>query len=266
MNRRRFASIWLSFLLLIAPLSGRGQTPTPTGSTVTSNWQDGVRQMLARRADAVLKGDKKTFVATMASASEQFREERLTWFERIRSLPLGTYALDVTQDEFSELTRDADRRSHRDEVHVIQVKERIGFNGYDVAPSSEDVFLTVVKTDDGWNVVADDDAEPLALQSNRNIWDFGAVDHIASDGIMVVFHPAQRAAAQRILAMAKGARATVKAQWPVRWREDRIIVNIPATVDELARILQTTFDLSTFVAFAASSVDRRRGWDLIGPR
>jgi hypothetical protein len=42
---------------------------------------------------------------------------------------------------------------------------------------------------------------------------------------------------------------------------------IPSTVDELARILMTTFDLSTFVAFAAVSVDRSAGgWRLTGPR
>lgn len=263
MNRKSLVFALGLVATLIAPVSSGAQgTQTPTSRV----WQDDVREMLARRAQAVVKGDERTFVATMAAAPERFQEERLTWFERIRSLPLGTYALDFTQDEFAELTLEIHRNSYRDEVHVIQVKERIGIKGYDVVPSSEDVFLTVVKTDDGWNVVADDDAEPLALQSNRNIWDFGPIDHIQAGGIMVIFHPAERAAAQRILTMSRAAQATVKRQWPNRWREDRIIVNIPATVSELARILQTTFDLSTFVAFAASSVDRRTGWDLIGSR
>jgi hypothetical protein len=191
------------------------------------------------------------------------------WFERIDALPLGFYALDFTQDEFSELTRDVDRRRHRGEVHVIQVKERIGFRGYDTAPSlaSEDLFLTVEKTDaGGWNVVADDDAEPLALQSNRSLWDFGPVSHVEDDGVMILFHPTERAAAARLLTASKAARATVKSRWPNRWRQDRVIVTIPSTVDELARMLQTTFDLSTFVAFAGSSVDRRSGWGLIGKR
>ena len=38
------------------------------------------------------------------------------------------------------------------EVHVIQVKQRIGFRGYDARPSAEDLFLTVVKGDRGWSV------------------------------------------------------------------------------------------------------------------
>ena len=222
--------------------------------------------MLERRAKAVRDGDEVAFLGTMVGASGEFRRERLDWFRRIRTLPLGDYRLDFTQDEFSELTREADRRAHTGEVHVIQVKERIAFAGYDPAPSSEDLFLTVVKGTNGWQVVSDEDAEPLALQSNRNLWDFGPIDHIESDGIMVVFHPEERAAASRILAASKSARTTVQRLWPIPWREDRIIVMIPKTVSELARILQTTFDLSTFVAFAASSVDRRSGWDLIGAR
>ncbi len=261
------ASLWVIVVVLLAPVwTGSAQTPSPTNS-VTANWQDEVRAMLATRARAVLEGDEQAFLRTMIGAPGSFRSDRLTWFRRIRALPLGAYSLDFSQAEFSELTREADRRDHAGvEVHVVQVKERIGFKGYDVAPSAEDVYLTVVKGKDGWAVVADDDVEGIALQSNRNLWDFGPVDHIEDDGIMVIFHPAERSAASSMLALSKQARATVKRQWPNRWREDRIILNIPSTVNELARILQTTFDLSTFVAFAASSIDRGKGWDLVGPR
>jgi hypothetical protein len=64
----------------------------------------------------------------------------------------------------------------------------------------------------------------------------------------------------------RAARSTVARVWPVPWRQNRIVVMIPSTVEELARILQTTFDLSTFVAFAASSVDRSEDWRLTGTR
>ena len=264
----RRTRIILGGLLLLAvlwsPSAGTAQTPSPTAST--PGWEAEVREMLEARADAVSKGDERAFLATMTEAPDAFREDRSTWFRRLRALPLGHYSLDFTQEEYSELTREADRREWDREVHIIQVKERIGFRGYDVAPSAEDLYLTVVKGSRGWSIVADDDAEHLALQSNRNLWDFGPVDHIEDDSVMVVFHPSERSAANRMLSMAKEARATVKGLWPNRWREDGIVLMIPSTVDELARILQTTFDLSTFVAFAASSVDRSRGWNLIGPR
>ena len=189
MSRSRLVA-WFAVAAFLVPVPTLGQSPsgtaTPTaGPSVTPGWEDEVRAMLARRAQAVLKGDEKAFLATMDGAPESFRTDRLTWLRRMRALPLGTYRLDFAQDEFAELTRDADRRRHPGEVHLIQVKERIGFRAYDAAPAAEDVFLTVVKRGSGWSVVADDEAESLALQSNRNLWDFGSVAKLESDGIMI---------------------------------------------------------------------------------
>ena len=222
--------------------------------------------MLQRRAAAVLRGDEAAFIATVAGAPSDFTSRQRTWFRRMRTLPIGAYRLDMGQDEFSELTRASDREHHSGEVHIVQVKERIGFLGYDVSPSAEDVFYTVVKGPKGWSVVADDDAESLALQSNRNLWDFGDVSHIERGGVMVLFHASERAAAPKLLSMALQAAAHVRGSWPNQWRENKIVLLIPSTVAELARILQTTFDLSTFVAFQASSVDRSSGWALTGAR
>jgi hypothetical protein len=258
--RKRIASI-AGLLALLAPAAVHAQTPT-------RDWVDEVRDMLKRRSAAVVSGDERAFAATMAGAPQAFRGDRLTWFRRMRALPIGVYSLDLTQEEYGDLTRPVDQRRHPGaEVHVIQVKERIGFRSYDATPSAEDVFLTVVKGPRGWSVVSDDDLESLALQSNRYLWDFGPVEKLEGGGVMVVFHPAERTAAARILRSAQAARSTVKRDWPIPWRRDRIVLMIPSTVDELARILQTTFDLSTFVAFAAVSIDRSvGGWRLSGAR
>jgi len=259
--RKTVASAIACVAALLAPLAVRAQSPSEP-------WQFEVRALLARRAAAVVSGDERAFAATMGAAPQAFRTDRMTWLRRMRVLPIGVYRLDYTQEEYGELTRPIDRRRHPgSEVHVIQVKERIGFRGYDASPSDEDAFLTVEKDSRGWSVVADDDLESLAMQTNRSLWDFGPVAKIEGGGVMVVFHPQERAAAVRILHSAQAARAKVKRAWPIPWREERIVVMIPRTVDELARILQTTFDLSTFVAFAATSVDRSTGgWRLSGAR
>jgi len=252
---------WILATVLLAPLASRAQSPPRA-------WQDEVRDLLTRRAAAVLTDDERAFSATMADAPDAFRRDRIGWLRRMRVLPIGVYSLDYTGEEYEELTRAVDRAHHPGvEVHVVQVKERIGFRGYDAAPQAEDLFLTIVKGPNGWSVVADDDVESLALQSQRELWDFGTVEKIEGGGVMVVYHPAQRDAARSILSLAQAARAKVKQTWPIPWRQDRVVIMIPSTVDELARLLQTTFDLSTFVAFAASSVDRSGGgWRLSGPR
>ena len=263
--RARFVGFLTPLIVvaLIAPVGVRAQTRTPSGS-----WQVEVRAMLARRAAAVVGDDERTFNATMAGAPAAFRTNRLTWFRRMHVLPIGVYRLDYTGEEYGEVTRAEDRAHYAGhEVHVIQVKERIGFRGYDVAPQAEDVFLTVLKTSRGWSVVSDTDATDLALLSERELWDFGPVEKIEGGGVMVVYHPALRSAARTVLAMGEAARRKVKTLWPLPWHDDRVVVMIPTTVSELQRLLQTTFDLSTFVAFAAASVDRSvDGWRLVGPR
>lgn len=254
------------FLVLALAATTLGAPAQSPGPSATPAWEAEVRQLLERRAQAVVSGNEAAFVATMEAAPENFRRDRLEWFRRLRTLPLGDYRLEFTQEEYGELTRASDRQRHNGEVHVIQVKERIGFAGYDANPAAEDLFLTVVKGRSGWSVVSDDDVESIALQSVRNIWDFGPVSRLERDGVMVIHHPSERDAAPRILDATLASRTTVSRVWPLPWRQNRIVVMIPSTVDELARILQTTFDLSTFVAFAASSIDRTEGWRLTGTR
>lgn len=230
------------------------------------SWEPEVRALLQRRAAAVLKGDEKGFLATMQGAPRTFSDAQLRWFRRFRTLPLASYELAWTQEEFGDLARESDRIEHPMGVHVLQVKERFRIRGFDGRPTNEDLFLTIAKTPGGgWGVVADDGVEDLALLTNKNLWDFGAIRRTAEDGIMVIYHPAQAAAARTILTQAKAARARARRGWPYPWT-DPIVIMVPNTVDELERVLQTTFDLSTFVAFAVSSVDRSTGYRLSAHR
>ena len=239
--------------------------PASPGHAQDASWQSQVQAMLMRRAAAVVHGDLTTFAATMRGAPGAFVDARRTWFQRLRTLPLGSYTLTLYQNEFGDLATAADRPRYGGEVHVVQVKEQMAFRGYDRAPAEEDLFLTVRNDGRGWSVVSDTDRESLFLLSMRNLWDFGPVQNLQSDGIMVVFHAAQSSAAPQIMAAAKAARATAMARWPYTWSEGLIIM-VPSTVPELARILQTQFDLSAFVAFASSSVSRDQGWALVGDR
>jgi hypothetical protein len=46
----------------------------------------------------------------------------------------------------------------------------------------------------------------------------------------------------------------------------QIVVVLPHTLDQLREILQATFDLSNFVAFASAAVDRDEDWQSTAPR
>ncbi|HEX9695580.1 MAG TPA: hypothetical protein VGB64_04630 [Actinomycetota bacterium] len=254
---RRVAVALALTVLVAAPAASRGQTPANSDAAIAA--------MLDERARAVRDGDLAAFDRTMAGGRAEFVARERTGFRRMRLLPIGDYRLEPNREEFGDLARDRDRVGGFDETRIVQAVERIALRGFDATAENEDLYLTVVRAGASWTVYDDAGVEDIGLLSIRHLWDFGEIEMKQSDGILVVHHPAERAAAGPVLTMAQRARATARRGWPLGWT-DPIVVMIPSTVGELERILQTTFDLTQFVAFAASSVDRADGYRLTGHR
>jgi hypothetical protein len=57
----------------------------------------------------------------------------------------------------------------------------------------------------------------------------------------------------------------VRRYWPAAW-SGRVVVLVPSETEELARMIQATFPLENFVAFASSSEDRSEGLEYTGHR
>ena len=234
-------------------------TTTPTGARAqaSADWRAAVQQLIQQRARAVMNGDKRAFDATMSFAPAAFRASRDTWFSRIRALPLGSYTLSFDPNGYQDLVAALSTRPAGDEVHVATVLEQIALKPYDATPSSEDLYLTVVRRAGTWSIVSDSDLESIGLLSFRNVWDFAPVGQLARDGVLVLYQ-GDRPTAQRILTATIAAIAYDNTHWPLRW-PGRIVMIIPRSTSELSRILQTTFDLGPFVAFTASSESRPNG-------
>ncbi|HLW17743.1 MAG TPA: hypothetical protein VKV69_10340 [Actinomycetota bacterium] len=231
--------------------------PPGAGAQTPTDWHAAVQQLLQQRARAVMKGDQQAFDATMAFAPAAFRATKDTWFSRMRALPLGSYSLSFDPNGYQDLAAALPARPAGDEVHVVTVLEQIALKPYDATPTSEDLFLTVVRRGGAWEIVSDSDLESIGLLSFRNVWDFAPVGQVARGGVLVLYQ-GDRATAQRILTATIAAIAYDNAHWPLRW-PGRIVVIIPRSTKELSRILQTTFDLGPFVAFTASSESRPKG-------
>lgn len=233
----------------------------PEGAVAAAN---PIADLLKRRSDAISAFDAAAFDQTMAGAPSSYADPQRVWLRRLKALPLQRYDLVLEDDEYGDLARPKDKQSY-DEVRVVTARERIMLRGYDATPTNEQMFLTVARTGSRWSVVGDTATDDLGLQSNRTLVDFGEVEVSQRDGILVVSHPSEHDAVATILKQAATARSRVRTSWPLGWKAP-IVIMVPSTVDELARILQTTFELSTFVAFAASSVDRSHGYHLTGHR
>ncbi len=228
---------------------------------------DGITDLLERRAEAMVEGDRDEFVATVDPADAGFvlRQQRL--FDGFQRLGLASYDLNLTDQFWPELTtpREVARYGATADPHVLHVEERYRLEGYDRRPALEDLFLTFVRRGDEWQVVSDTDLDDLTLYSGRKLWELGPIVTRESEHFLYVSHPDQADAAERILEASERALDRVVDLWPLEWPE-RVPILAPSTTEELRRIIQATFDLDVFVAFASSGVDRARGWDLVGHR
>jgi hypothetical protein len=228
---------------------------------------DDIQDLLDRRAEAVLAGDRGAFLDTVDRGDGVFAERQRRLFEGFQQLDVTSYDLEVTTRYWPELTTSAERDHYgiAAEPHVFHVEERYRLRGYDPQPALEDLYLTFVRRDGGWVIASDSDLDDLTLYSSRKLWENGPVATVASDHFLYVSHPELGFAADDILDLSERALARVEDRWPLDW-PGRVVILAPSSTPELRRIIQATFDLDVFVAFAYSGVDRARGWDLVGHR
>lgn len=206
---------------------------------------DGLQDALDAVAAAMLAGDADT-VAALVSGPLAGR-----WPDRARHLgavPLRHYAL-VLDDELGVL-RTAAAAGRAPGAVVVHVTEEHALEGFDAdGPASEDLFLTVVRTEAGWRLLADSDAEELGLVSVDHLWDHGPVVATRSRRLLALHHPGT--AVDTILAEAEAALDDLAARWPEPVQPAPLVV--PRDQQELGELLHVTFDLSNFVAFATAT-------------
>jgi hypothetical protein len=238
-----------------------------TGSAEAAETRDdAIRAVLAERVAAVRNGDREAFLATVdPGASEKFKAHQAALFDGLRTVPLSTYELELRTDEVPDLAVGLGDRYTADEVYLPAVEARYRIEGVDTVDALDGLFYTFLRRDGRWRIVSDTDVEDIGLPSARNLWDFGPVARAASPHFTVVFVPADRKRAETLLDLAEQARERLAAGFD-RPLPDQILLVLPHSLDQLAGMLQSTFDLTNFVAFAAVSVDRDESWEATAPR
>jgi hypothetical protein len=257
---RRFA------VLLAAGLVAAAAVPAASQETPPDRFA-GIRDLLARRSEAMLAGDEEAFMATVDRGDPEFVKRQRLLFEGFRLIGLEDYRLDLTFEYWPELTTDVEIERYGEEAqpHVLHVEERYRLAGYDRQPALEDLFLTFVNREGEWLVASDTDLDDLRMYSGRKLWEFEPVVIHESEHFLYVSPPELGPRSDFILGAAERALDTLDQEWPEDWSR-RVPIFVPETTAQLDRILQATFDLEVFVAFAYSGVDRARDWDLVGHR
>lgn len=242
--------------LLMIPVSAGAQT---------LERDEQIQALLNRRAEAVMAKDQTLFLTTVDPNAKEFLAAQSRWFDRIVTLPLAEYTLELAIDENGEFTREKDAGRYGASVLVTSVEERIRLEGFDATASLSVLHLTFVQREGGWLVASDSDLDDLGFYSSRHLWDFGDIRIATSAHFLLVFHPEEARFATELLDGAEAALADVERAWARPWSQ-KVPIMVPTTRQELERMLGATFDVSDFVAFAVASVDSDEGYVPAGPR
>ncbi len=187
-----------------------------------------VDRLLERRAAAVLRRDRRAWLATVDPRSPSFRRAQDQLFERLLVLRPHVWRYQVGDGAVPLPSRR--RAVLGDDARVVQVHlaYRLGSDTRDVR---REQHLTVVQRRGQWFVAGDADG-----RAERDLWDLGRVRVVRGQRVLVVGAASRAAALPRIAADADRAAAVVDRVWGKRWPRTVVLI-VPASVRQLATLL-----------------------------
>jgi hypothetical protein len=228
--------------------------------------------MLDERARAFLERDEAAFMDTVSRTHPRFRRQQRRLFRWAGPVAFERYSLEANWDDYGDLVRPSDvtRYDGAESVALAVVEEHYRIEGFDERDAVEQLLLTLVREGSSWRVASDSDLASLGLFSARHLWDFGPVEQRALGPFAVMRHPCGSRIgcaplSEELEPVARQALGTVRRHWTAPWHQ-RVLFLAPTTTAELGRMLQATFDLQNFVAFAYSTVVEGRDLEYGGHR
>lgn len=272
MIRRRWKAAVVPLLLvgsLLAPATSKGAPSTGDRGAIEA--------LLQKRAAALLAGDREAFLSTIDRSSRAFLTRQENLFDHMAGLPLRSYRLTAAWDRFGDLARPSDVARYQDAsgVAIPVTEERYAIEGFDPEPASEDLFYTFVKENGRWLIAEDTDLDDISFLSARHLWDFGALQKKESEHFLLLSHPCGGAPegttggcqpfSDGILDLAERSLERAESYWSLPW-QGRVAILVPGSSEELSRMIQATFSLDDFVAFAYATVDVEKDFAYTGHR
>ncbi|HYH48417.1 MAG TPA: hypothetical protein VEG38_02610 [Acidimicrobiia bacterium] len=263
---------------MLAAVAAASLAPAGAGAQAPpASREDAVRRVLAQRDDALKRGDRPAFLDTVDPlAAEEFKVRQGHLFDGLRSLPLASYSLELRTDEAPDLAAGlAAKYPTAEAVFLPPIEAHYRLTGVDTVDAVDGYYFTFLLREGRWRIVSDRDLEDVGLPSARNLWDYGPVNHQRTEHFTILHDPADRKRAEALATLCEQGYARLTAAFSAedvpgagssRPVPAQIVVVLPHSLEQLREILQATFDLSNFVAFASASVDRDEGWQSTAPR
>jgi hypothetical protein len=213
-----------------------------------------LRAVLQARTEAQRTKDRDAFARTIdPKAPSSFRDAQLRSFDNLAALPVARINYSIRADE-TDLTRAVSRAEYGDApVALVPTTRALRFT-YDARSAIDAMFWTFVQRDGTWYVGGDDDVADLGLETTVSLWDNGPVIVKQTEHFQLIAHPAQGERAAQLAALAEQANATLAPRWSLPWN-DKLVGFLPESPSELADLIQSSVDVTKFVAFVAYGYD-----------
>ena len=209
-----------------------------------------VRDLLDRRASALLHRDRTGFLATVDPRSGAFRTRQAALFDNLAQVPLGSWAYRLDPD-FTEPVSEPAFARYDGPVWAPMVTLRYALRGFDPVPTERPQYLTFVRRDGRWYTASDTDFDARGDHTWRGLWDFGPVLAYQGTASLVLAHPRGADRLETFADVVDAAVPHVTRVWGADWSQ-RVVVLIPDTQQEMSQVIGEQFALSHIAAVATA--------------
>lgn len=227
--------------------------PAGRGTPLEIERLTAVREVLDRRATALLRRDRAGWLAGVDPAARGFRARQAAFFEHIGAVPLGVWRYTVEPED------EAGEPAAAGRAWTVRVTLRYTLRGIDPAPTIRPLVLTFMPRGERWLLAADDRTAANGVRSWRGPWEYGPMVVHRGRSSLVLAHPVN---ADRLQTFADAVDAAVPRVTRVvgtRWPR-QVAVLIPDDQGEMAALVGERLALGKIAAVAvADAVDPSSG-------
>ena len=209
--------------VVAAGCAGSTRKPAPTTTPV--------REVLTRRASALLHHDRTAFLAGLDPRAPRFAAEQRAMFEDIAAVPLASWSYTLVKTDAFPLPPSADGTVRT----AAEVRLSYRLRGYDTRPVVSTAYLTFSRRGTRWYLAGDDDGAPGGHRTAVQLWDQGPV-RVVRGKHSLVLGLGDPATLRGYAADADRAVPEVRHAWGSGW-PGKAVVEAPASLDQMAALL-----------------------------
>ncbi|MCO1581692.1 basic secretory family protein [Crossiella sp. SN42] len=239
--------------------AGRPVPPEAPATSAEAPRAAAVAELLRRRAEAVLRRDEATFLATLdPNADSAFNTAQRNMFVNLAGVPLSSWRYQVEPAEALGTSGLTSYAPDADELYSPRVELSYAIGGGDAVATTRPMGYLFARYGDSWYLTSDSALEAQGRRTWRGPWDFGPCQVLTTNSGIVLGHRANQALAQRVAKELDAAVRAVSEVWGREWSQ-RVVVVLPETTRELQAMVGSEFAVDSIAAVAlADRVDHEQ--------